>query len=235
MEEHKGEHQDLKKRVTIPLSTDCVVFGPYEESLQIVLIERNKPPFKSKWALPGGFLENEETLEETAMRELHEETGITDVYLQQVYTFSRPERDPRGRVITTAFYALLTPYSHPLRPGHDAGKVAWWKMSELPFLAFDHAHIIQLSWEHLKRDVRISPIIFEVLPRQFTLSQMQKVYECLSGRPVDKRNFWKKVQNMPFIVKTEEVLRGIRRPAGLYRFDRQLYHTYTQQGFIYDL
>jgi 8-oxo-dGTP diphosphatase len=227
--------QELNKRMAVPLTADCVVFGPYEESLQILLIERKKPPFKGKWALPGGFLEGEETLEETALRELHEETGLGEVFLKQFFTFSRADRDPRGRIISTAFYALLTPYSHQIEAGEDAEKVRWWKMNELPFLAFDHLHIIQMGLENLKRDLKISPLIFEVLPRHFSLGQLQKIYECILNRPVDKRNFWKKLQLMPFIIKTTEVQKGSRRPASLYRFDRQMYQTSVNQGFIFDL
>jgi 8-oxo-dGTP diphosphatase len=179
------------------LTVDCVVFGLDDRDLlKVMLIERNLTPFKGSWALPGGFVRLDESLEEAARRELQEETGIEKVFLEQLYTFGEINRDPRDRVVTVAYYALVNLWEHRLYAATDASDAAWFPVSQLPPLAFDHHKIVQVALTRLKGKVRYEPIGFELLPKKFTLSQLQKLYETILEKPLDKRNFRKKI--LPF-------------------------------------
>jgi len=209
----------LENRTLIPLSVDCVIFGYAAGKLQIALIKRKKPPFKGKWALPGGFLECNETVEEAAFRELKEETGIGDIYLEQFQVFSNPGRDPRGRVVTVAFFALIV--SDRLEPvaKEDAEKAGWWALDKLPPLAFDHGAIFTKGLEALRAAVTLRPLLFELLPKKFTLTDFQTLYEQVFAIKIDKRNFRKKVLSMGLIQATKKTTEGAKhRPARLYQY-----------------
>lgn len=226
----------LGKRVHHPLSVDCVVFGPYDTEMKLLLIMRNKPPYKGKWALPGGFLEGNETLEEAAIRELQEETGISEVVLKQFHTFSAINRDPRGRVISTAFWAIVIPDIHHLNPSADAEDAQWFPFKKLPPLAFDHQHIIQKAYINLKQHFITTPLAFDVLPPKFTLTQLQNLYEIIFNHYLDKRNFRKKILKIPFIKETRSMLTGKRqRPSKLYTFDYSVYKDFESSGHRFDL
>lgn len=212
----------LKTRSAYSLSTDCVVFGYDQDYLQVALIQRKNAPFQHKWALPGGFVEGDETVEEAAFRELQEETGIAHVHLEQVKVFSDPDRDPRGRVITVAFFALVDASRHSLFAQEDAERALWWPAYALPPLAFDHELIFQEALHRLRDKVEKEPIAFTLLPREFTLTQLQTLYEQIFGAQMDKRNFRKKVGAAPYIRATGKMTGGTpHRPAQLYRFDRR--------------
>ena len=214
----------LEKRWKYPLSVDCVIFGYTEGELKIALIERKNEPYKGQWAIPGGFVEGDETVEEAAFRELREETGIHDIYLEQCHVFSRPDRDPRGRVITVAFFALIDSEQFQLIASEDALRAKWWPNNALPDLAFDHKEILQAAINSLQIAMRTKPIAFHLLADAFTLSQLQRLYEKVFEIELDKRNFRKKVQKMDFIIETKKMTQGGRhRPAMLYRFDQKLY------------
>ena len=214
------------------LAVDCVVFGLDERDLKVLLIQRKLQPFQHAWALPGGFVRLDETVDEAAQRELREEAGVTDVYLEQLYTFGTLNRDPRERVVTVAYYALAKLGDHRIRAATDAMGVGWFGLDDLPKLAFDHEEIVTRAHERLRGKVRYAPIGFELLPQRFSLTQLQRLYEIILGAALDKRNFRKKLLAMDLLVETDEVEQGVRhRAARLYRFDRRKYDRLAKQGF----
>jgi 8-oxo-dGTP diphosphatase len=215
------------------LAVDCVVFGLDEADLKVLLIQRRLQPFQHAWALPGGFVRMDETLDEAARRELAEEAGVTDVYLEQLYTFGAPlDRDPRERVVTVAYYALAKLSDHRIRAATDAMGVGWFALDDLPKLAFDHEDIVSTAHDRLRGKVRYAPVGFELLPPRFSLTQLQRLYEIILGKDLDKRNFRKKILSMDLLVETDEVEQGVRhRAARLYRFDRRKYDRLAKQGF----
>ncbi len=219
------------------ITVDCVVFGLDEQdSLKVILIQRKLPPFQDQWALPGGFVHLDETLEEAAWRELREETGIQDVFLEQLYTFSALNRDPRERIITVAYYALVNLGEYHLKATTDAADAAWFAIDNLPKLAFDHLQIFQTALNRLRGKIRYEPIGFELLPKKFTLSQIQKLYETVLGKKLDKRNFRKKILKMNLLLELDEMQTDVpHRAARLYQFDEAKYQQLKQQGFSFEL
>ena len=218
------------------LTVDCIVFGLDDEDLKVILIERKLPPFQGQWALPGGFVQMSESLEEAARRELREETGVEQVFLEQLYTFGDVKRDPRDRVVTVAYYALVNRVDHKVHASTDANQAVWWSVTNLPPLAFDHQKIFDLALTRLKNKVRYEPIGFELLPRKFTLSQLQKLYETILGIPLDKRNFRKKILRMDLLIELDEMQIDVpHRAARLYQFDAVKYEYLKNQGFNFEL
>jgi 8-oxo-dGTP diphosphatase len=218
-------------------TVDCVVFGYDAGELRVLLIERKGEPFKGTWALPGGFVQMDETLEQSALRELEEETGITSVYLEQLYTFGDPGRDPRGRVISVAYYALVKLSDYNPNAGSDAREARWFSLSEsLPPLAFDHAKILDVAWRRLKTKARYEPIGFELLPKEFTLTSLQRLYESILNQPLDKRNFRSRILGMGLLTELSKFeTSGRHRPARLYSFDRNAYESLKTKGFSFEL
>ena len=218
------------------LAVDAVVFGLDDEDLKVLLIRRDLEPFRDKWALPGGFVRIEESLEQAVRRELQEETGIAQVFLEQLYTFGAVDRDPRERVVAVAYYALVKLSDHRIKAATDARDAAWFAVSEARGLAFDHERILTVALERLKNKVRYQPIGFELLPPQFTLSQLQRLYETILEQPLDKRNFRKKILGMDFLVALDEVQKDVaHRAARLYRFDRKKYQQLQKHGFNFEI
>jgi len=200
------------------VTTDIVIFTIRDGRLKLLLIKRGGEPYQGRWALPGGFVELDEDLEASARRELEEETGVSGVYLEQLYTFGRPDRDPRERVITVAYYALIPSDQVRLQAATDAEAVGWFAFGELPPLAFDHDEIVAMAHQRLVAKLDYSTIAFQFLPREFTLSELQDVYEIIRREPVDKRNFRKQVLALGKLVETKKMKRdGAHRPARLYR------------------
>jgi 8-oxo-dGTP diphosphatase len=201
-----------------------------------MLIQRAVAPFEGKWALPGGFVRLDETLVSAARRELEEETGLRDVFLEQLYTFSAVDRDPRERVVSVAHYALVNLHDHSVHAATDASAAAWFGVHDVPTLAFDHAEILQTALERLRGKLRYQPIGFELLPKKFTLSQLQRLYELVLERELDKRNFRKRVLAMDLLVELDEVEQDVaHRAARLYRFDERKYKRLVKQGFNFEL
>jgi 8-oxo-dGTP diphosphatase len=220
------------------VTVDCVVFGLDldEAELEVLLVRRKGEPFQGKWALPGGFVREDESLEQAARRELAEETGLKEVYLEQLYTFGAPKRDPRERVISVAHFALVKSREQHVHAATDAEDAAWFPASKLPHVAFDHAAILDAALARLKGKVRYQPVGFELLPPKFTLTQLQRLYEIVLGRPLDKRNFRKKVLATKLLVGLGEKQQGVaHRAAQLYRFDQREYSRKSKSGYFFEI
>jgi 8-oxo-dGTP diphosphatase len=228
------------------LTVDCVVFGfTAVEHLKVLLIQRGVPPFEGQWALPGGFVAMDESLDAAARRELEEETGVKDLFLEQLYSFGAVHRDPRDRVVSVAYYALISLADHPTRAATDARDVGWFPLvvadaaepwTQLPDLAFDHRQILATALQRLQNKIRYEPVGFELLPPKFTLTQLQHLYEAILGHPLDKRNFRKKLLKMDILIPLPEKQLGVpHRAPRLYRFDQERYQAFKQRGFAFDL
>jgi 8-oxo-dGTP diphosphatase len=211
------------------VTVDCIIFGLDEgQMLKVLLIQRGHDPYKDHWALPGGFVDMEEDLEAAALRELEEETGVKDLFIEQLFTFGAPGRDPRGRVISVAYYSLVNLSDHPVNPSSDAKGAEWFSVNELPPLAFDHENILATALSRLRGKVRYQPIGFELLPEKFTLTQVQTLYETILGlnqesEKLNKRNFRTRILNMG-VLKEVGMQEGVsHRPAKLYSFDHERY------------
>ena len=207
------------------VTTDLVVFTVMDGALKVLLVKRGQQPFSGCWALPGGFVKMEESLEQAAARELEEETGVDagDVYLEQLYTFGDPGRDPRTRVITVAYFALVDPSRiEPRVTGEeDIRDVRWIPVHDLPKdMAFDHGKILEYAHRRLKNKLEYTAVGLELLPGLFTLTELQNLYETILGEKLDKRNFRKKILAMGILQPTKGYRRGGHRPAVLYRFKR---------------
>jgi 8-oxo-dGTP diphosphatase len=213
-----------------------VVFGLDERDLKVMLIQRDLPPLRGKWALPGGFVRLDETLEETARRELQEETGLEKVFLEQLYTYGAIDRDPRERVVTVAWYALVRLSDHRVKATTDARDAAWFGLEDLPQLAFDHHQILQAAHQRLQSKLRYEPIGFELLPVKFTLTQLQTLYEIILNRTLDKRNFRKKILSLDVLQELDEVETDVaHRAARLYRFNQKRYREMVKQGVNFEI
>lgn len=218
------------------LTVDCVVFGLDDKELKVMLIQRALAPFEGKWALPGGFVRTDETLDEAAQRELEEETGLRNVFLEQLYTFGAITRDPRERVVSVAYYALVNLRDHPVQASSDARDAGWFGVHDVPSLAFDHADILHMALDRLRGKLRYQPVGFELLPKKFTLSELQHLYELVLERDLDKRNFRKRVLAMDLLIETDEVQQDVsHRAARLYRFDERKYRRLAKAGFNFEL
>jgi len=214
------------------LSVDLVVFGlDKQDDLRILLVKRALQPYKDEWALPGGFVRDGENLEQAARRELMEETGVRDLFLEQLYTFSTLERDPRGQVITVAYYGLVNLKQHPLQAATDAADAQWISLGAWSQLAFDHQKIIDVALQRLNSKLRYQPIGFELLPPKFTLTALQNLYESILGQNLNRRNFRSKILKMGILIQVERQKDVAHRPAFLYRFDRERYKKLTEKGF----
>lgn len=218
------------------VTVDCVVFAVDNNDLKVMLIERGEEPFKNQWALPGGFVKIDEALDEAARRELEEETGLKGIFLEQLYTYGGVQRDPRERVISVAYMALVNLEGHDVKASTDAVNAAWFSLDDLPDLAFDHEGIIEQAQERLEGKVRYQPIGFELLPELFTLTELQTLYEIILGRELDKRNFRKKIQKMNFLTDTGELQKDVsHRAAKLYSFNKERYDELVKAGFNFEL
>jgi 8-oxo-dGTP diphosphatase len=207
------------------VTVDLVIFTIADDDLKVLLIRRGSEPFKGCWALPGGFVEIDESLESAAARELKEEVGVTNVYLEQLYTFSAPKRDPRGRVISVAYFALMDAGREKIVAASDAADAQWCSVFNPKLggkLAFDHKKILDYAVWRLRNKIEWTTVGYELLPKKFTLSQLQRVYEIILQKPVDKRNFRKKILAQGQIQELNETRSDVaHRPARLYSF-RQL-------------
>ena len=214
------------------IAVDCVVFGLIGTVLKVLCIERALEPFRGRWALPGGFVRIDETLDAAARRELQEEAGVTISYLEQFRAFGALDRDPRERVVSVAYFALVNPAGYALRAATDAVRADWFAADALPDLAFDHNVIVRQASAQLRTKVRRHPVGFDLLPAAFSLTQLQRMYEAILGRQLDKRNFRKRIAGTGLLLPTDEHEQNVgRRPAQLFRFDRAAYASLSERGF----
>jgi len=222
----------------IKVAVDAVVFGyTSKEGLSVLLIKRNIKPFKNSWALPGGLVGDDELLEDAIQRELKEETGVNINYLEQLYSFGKPGRDPRNRVISITYYGLVKPDAFVLRANTDAGDVAWFNIKKMPPLAFDHNEILAVAHERLKNKMRYQPVGFELLEEKFPFSELEKLYMSVLDRPIDRRNFKKKVTGYGFLEETSEKqpMNGAGRPGNLFRFNEYKYFQLQKEGINFEI
>lgn len=218
------------------LSIDPVVFGYDNKDLKILLIERGVEPMKGVWALPGDLVRPEMDLESSANAILKNLTSVDGVFLKQVKTFGEVDRHPLGRVVTTAYYALVDIAMVNVTPASWASSAKWWKVSELPELGFDHAEIIEVCKEQLLNDAKYHPIGFELLPNKFTLAQFQELYEAIYQTTLDRSNFRKKIKSLNLLEELDESETDVsHRPAKLYAFDVERYENFKKAGFYFDL
>jgi len=224
------------------VAVDAVVFGarPIADGsapeLEVLLIQRGVEPHVGAWALPGGLVLAHEDLEQAVRRELAEEAGITPSWLEQLYTFGAPDRDPRERTVAVAWLGLVQPERYPPHAATDAVDARWWTLSKLPELAFDHARILRVALDRLRGKVRYQPIGFDLLPPEFTLSELQSLYETILERSLDKRNFRRKIGKTGLLVDTgRKRTGGAHRAPSLYCFDRERYLTLEQQGYLFEV
>jgi 8-oxo-dGTP diphosphatase len=214
------ESYDVTQYERPSVTVDTVIFTLRQGELQVLLVQRKSWPHEGEWAIPGGFVHMDEPLEVAARRELEEETGVDDpdVYLEQLYTFGDPNRDPRTRVITVAYFALVSSERLRLHADTDAASVAWFPAYHPPPLAFDHTEILSYALERLRYKVEYTAVAFQLLPETFTLTELQKAYEHILDEELDKRNFRRKVLAANVLEATTFVRSGDHRPAKLYRF-----------------
>ena len=218
--EAQAHHYDASKYERPSVTVDVVMMSLRQRDLQVLLVKRRSWPYEGMWAIPGGFVNMDESLEAAARRELQEETNVQNVYLEQLYTFGDPGRDPRTRVITVVYFALLDSERLQVKAGDDAADVSWYSVYHLPPLAFDHARILQYALDRLRGKLQYTQIAFNLLPEQFTLRELQRVYEIILHRKLDKRNFRKKILSTGILEDTDaKKMEGTHRPARLYRFN----------------
>ena len=224
---------------SIKVAVDAVVFGYSKtDGISILLIERKYPPFKQSWALPGGFVQENESLETAVKRELEEETGIKVSFLEQLYTFGEPGRDPRQRVISVTYFGLVkSGFYQELKASTDAEDVKWFSIKKLPRLAFDHKEIIQRAIERIRAKIRYQPIGFELLDKKFPFADLEKLYTALLDRDIDRRNFAKKMLALDILDETDELARpdGKGRPGKIYQFNKKRYQELVQKGIDFEI
>jgi len=217
-------------------SVDNIIFGFDGTKLYVLLIKRKADPYGGQWALPGDIVKPDEDLDRAAGRVLEQLTGVKNVYLEQVHTFGKVDRHPKGRVITIAYYSLINIEKMDIRPASFAEQVAWKEVRSIESLAFDHLKIMKRCFDRLKQDLKLRPIGFELLPHKFTLTQLQTLYETILEQYLDKRNFRKKILNMNILNPLNEYQSGVsHRPAKLYSFDKDKYEQALKEGVIFEI
>ncbi|MBX3253827.1 MAG: NUDIX hydrolase [Chitinophagaceae bacterium] len=223
----------------IKVAVDAIVFGyAKNDGVSVLLIQRKYDPFKNSWAIPGGFVLEDESLEEAVRRELLEETGIEVNYLEQLYTFGDPGRDPRQRIIAISYFGLVkTSQYQELKASTDAENAKWFNIKKLPALAFDHKKILATAIERLRNKVRYQPIGFELLDKKFPFSDLEKLYTALLDRELNRRNFSKKILSFGFLEETGELSRpeGKGRPGKMFRFNAHRYKELLKEGFHFEI
>ncbi|MBU2637623.1 MAG: NUDIX hydrolase [Nanoarchaeota archaeon] len=203
------------------VTVDVMIFTIINSDLKVLLVKRKIPPFEGKWAIPGGFARIDESLEDAAQRELSEETNVKNIYLEQLYTFGEVNRDPRGRVITVAYFALANLRDMQIKASSDVSEVKWFSMYKLPELGFDHAKILAYALQRLRYKLEYSTVCFQLLPKKFTLTDLQAAYEIIFNKKQDKRNFRKKILSLGIISESGRTEGKAHRPAKLYSFTRK--------------
>jgi 8-oxo-dGTP diphosphatase len=221
----------------IKVSVDAVVFGyDQEQGISVLLIKRKNEPFQKMWALPGGLVLNGESLDDAVNRELKEEAGIDVNYLEQLYTFGSPERDPRNHAISVSYFGLVRPEDFQLAAHTDAEDVAWFNIKKLPKLAFDHKKIIETATKRLRGKITYEPVGFELLEKEFPFSDLEKLYQTLLDQDIDRRNFKKKIIALGILEELDTTIqRKSGRPARLFKFNKKKYFELKEKGYNFDI
>ncbi|PKV50046.1 8-oxo-dGTP diphosphatase [Aquimarina sp. MAR_2010_214] len=223
-------------RQNIKVAVDAVVFGYKDKALNVLLIKRDIDPFKDSWALPGGLVLENESLEQAVVRELKEETNVTIDYLEQLYSFGDPKRDPRNRVVSVTYFALVKPEHFEIKADTDAQDVAWFDMTELPDLAFDHIRILETAKKRLQNKLTYEPVGFDLLADKFLFSDLEKLYMTILQKVIDRRNFRKKILSFGILEELDEkISEGRGRPANLFKFNKKQYFKLKEEGFLFDI
>lgn len=224
-----------RSNIIEPLSVDSVILGFEDDELKVLLVKRAIEPAIGKWALPGGFIKYDETIDKAAERVLLERTGV-NVYMEQLGAFGELERFPGNRVITIAYYALVKPGNFTLSVGNDSSDINWFNVYNLPDLPFDHEMLIMEALDRLRKKVRIEPIGFNLLPNSFPLYTLQKLYEAILNVTFDKPNFRRKILRMKILLPLEKMQEGVaHRSARLFKFDKENYDRMRKKGFNFEL
>jgi 8-oxo-dGTP diphosphatase len=221
----------------IKVSVDAVVFGyDQEKGISVLLIKRKNEPFQKMWALPGGLVLNKESLDDAVNRELKEEAGIDVNYLEQLYTFGSPDRDPRNHAISISYFGLVRPQDFQIAAQTDAEDVAWFNIKKLPKLAFDHKKIIDVAIKRLRGKITYEPVGFELLEKEFPFSDLEKLYQTLLDQEIDRRNFKKKIVSLGILEELDETIqRKAGRPARLFKFNKKKYFELKEKGYNFDI
>ncbi len=218
------------------LSIDCLIFGFRDSELDVLLIKHAEGISKGRWALPGGWIRYNESVDNAASRLLTSLTGVSNIFLEQLHVFGDVNRYPGKRVITLTYYALINADNYSLRAGFTASDAQWFKIHQVPRLPYDHNKIFKYGFQHLRHKVRHEPIGFNLLPKKFTLHQIQKLYEAILETDLDKPNFRRKLLNMNLLVPCDEKQRDVsHRAANFYRFDKKIYEQLKESGFTFEL
>jgi len=230
-------HIYMSEQQHIKVAVDAVIFG-YEpkEKLSILLIKRGVAPYKDQWALPGGLVWDRESLEEAVIRELNEETGVKLDYLEQLYTFGKPDRDPRNRVISITYFGLVKPNHFTIRADTDAAEVQWFQIDDLPALAFDHQDILTMAKQRLKSKLSYQPIGFNLLNDEFPFSDLEHLYMTILEQDIDRRNFRKKMLSFGVLEETDKIEKiGSGRPAKLFKFNKAKFEELSKSNFHFEI
>ncbi len=220
----------------IRVAVDAVVFGYHQKELSVLLIKRGIEPYKNSWALPGGLVLEHESLENAVKRELQEETGVTINYLEQLYTFGSPERDPRNRVVSVTYFGLVSPIHFKIVAATDAAEAQWFSLNELPQLAFDHDTILKSALKRLQGKINYQPIGFELLNKEFPFSDLEHLYQTILNRKIDRRNFRKKILSFGILIETDKIYKpSSGRPAKLFKFNTKKYKELESKGFHFEI
>ncbi|MEQ3498439.1 NUDIX domain-containing protein [Tenacibaculum sp. SSH1-16] len=226
----------MKISQNIKVAVDAVVFGYQQKELSVLLIKRGIEPFKGAWALPGGLVLENESLEHAVERELLEETGVTIDYLEQLYTFGTPKRDPRNRVISVTYFGLVSPNHFKISADTDAAEVQWFTIHELPKLAFDHNRILTTALQRLQNKINYQPIGFELLKKEFPFSDLENLYQTILNQKIDRRNFRKKIMSFGILTETDKIHQpSSGRPAKLFKFNAKKYKELEKKGFHFEI
>ncbi|CAM1342173.1 NUDIX hydrolase [Tenacibaculum aestuarii] len=226
----------MKISQNIKIAVDAVVFGYQQKELSVLLIKRGIEPFKGAWALPGGLVLENESLEHAVERELLEETGVTIDYLEQLYTFGTPKRDPRNRVISVTYFGLVSPNHFKISADTDAAEVQWFPIHKLPKLAFDHNLILTTALKRLQSKINYQPIGFELLNQEFPFSDLENLYQTILNQKIDRRNFRKKIMSFGILTETNKIHQtSSGRPAKLFKFNAKKYKELEKKGFHFEI
>lgn len=227
----------MKINQNVKIAVDAIVFGYSNNALHVLIVEQKFGSLKNSWVLPGGFVKDNETLYEAINRELKEEAGITVNYLEQLYTFGDDiNRDPRGRVVSVAYFALVNSTELKLFATTDAKDAKWVPLHELPKLGFDHNNIVQLAYERLKSKLTYQPIGFDLLPKEFLFSDLENLYCNILQKQIDRRNFRKKILSYELLDETDKISsEKTGRPAKIFKFNKKKYNKLHKEGFNFEI